>query len=170
MTRERADAMLAGYREDKARAEYLATEIGALTRLRDGLQSNIVEAEISITAPMTGMPHGGKISDPTARLGDMLADGITPQSLRDLTDEINQLGNERERRMYNVSCVNAWMDGLTDRERFVAEHKVLGGETWRETIAVYNERYGVVYSKQGLKNVLTGAMLKIYRIAGVDKS
>lgn len=170
MTRERADAMLASYREDKARAEYLATEIGALTRLRDGLQSHIVEAEISITAPMTGMPHGGKISDPTARLGDMLADGITPQSLRDLTDEISQLNDERALRMYNVSCVNAWLDGLTDRERFVAEHKVLGGETWRETIAAYNERYGLAYSKQGLKNVLTGAMLKIYRIAGVVQS
>lgn len=170
MTRERADAMLTGYREDNARAEYLATEIGALTRLRDALKSHIVEAEISITAPMTGMPHGGKISDPTARLGDMLADGITPQSLRDLTDEISQLGNEREWRMYNVSCVNAWLDGLTDRERFVVEHKITGGETWRETIVAYNDVYGIMYSKQGLKNVLTGAMLKVYRIAGAVKN
>ena len=72
MQREAVDQCLANYREYSARCSFLEHEIEELKLLAEKLRNSAVADAITITAQMTGMPHGTEITDPTGKIGKPL--------------------------------------------------------------------------------------------------
>lgn len=115
--------------------------------------------------PMSGMPRGGKLSDPTARIGIAVADGCMTDDMKILQKEIEDLEYELRKRKIVVHFVAAWLDGLNEKERWIIEKQVIDGSYWREVIFSYKAKFGDEYSKDGLKRIKKNALNKIYRIA-----
>ena len=165
MQPEKVDEMLANYREYAARVAYLSEAVKQTERLCVSLRQNVVEDSISITQVISDMPRGTAISDPTGRLGSMLAEGYVPEHILQAEADLESMKLEIRSKENVVVFVEAWLRGLSDRERFVIEHKVIAGMYWREMIPLYKREFGDEYSKQGLKRIKAKALEKIYRIA-----
>ena len=165
MQREAVDQCLANYREYSARCSFLEQEINELKLLAEKLKGSAVADAVTITAQMTGMPHGTEITDPTGKIAIKFADGYTPDYIVEIDREIRKLENERRAKMSTIVFVDAWLKALCKRERFVIENKVIGGMFWRELIYAYKSEFGEEYSKQGMKKIKDRALERIYKVA-----
>ena len=165
MQREIVDQCLENYREFSARCSFLEQEINELRILAEKLKSSAMTDAITITAQMTGMPHGTGITDPTGRIAMKFADGFTPDYIKEIEREIRTLEEERRTKLSTIVFVDAWLKALNKRERFVIENKVIGGMFWREMIFAYKAEFGDEYSKQGMKKIKDRAMERIYKVA-----
>lgn len=165
MTPELVDKHLENYREYSARCTFLEEEIKELQELKRKLENTAISDAVHITSVMTGMPHGTEITDPTGRIAIQFADGFKPEHIKQIDEEIRKLEAERRAKISTVIFVNAWLKVLTEREMYIVENKVIGGMVWRDLIAGYNAKFGVMYSKSGMKNLKDAAMEKIYKVA-----
>jgi hypothetical protein len=165
MQRDRIVEMLNNYREHAARCEYLEAQIPELERLAKNLRAHIVDDEISITQVISDMPRGTAISDPTGRLGMLLASGYIPDDIKKLEQEIQEKKDELKHKSITVVFVNAWLKGLTDRERFIVQKKAIDGAYWSELIYACENEYGIHYSKAGLRKMYAAAIDKICELA-----
>lgn len=165
MTREQVDLMLSEYREKSARCAHLEQEVKQLEKLVEELKRTIIDDEVKTTSVLSDMPKGTMTSDPTGRLGILLAEGFEPKRIREIEIEIEEKKREVRNIEPTVIFVRAWLSGLNDREKFLIESKVIDNNYWRIVIDGYQERFGEAYSKQGLKNITCLALEKIYRIA-----
>lgn len=164
-SREEVDKMLANYREYDSRVTYLNVLVRETEKLLESLRRTVVEDSISITQVISDMPRGTATSDPTGKLGAMLAEGYEPEHIQQVEEDLDAMKLEIKSKEHVIVCVNAWLICLSDRERFVIEHKVIAGMYWREMIPVYKREFGDEYSKQGLKRIKAKALEKIYGIA-----
>lgn len=165
MTIEQVDECLAHYREYKARCEFLENEIRELKAVLEDMKSSIVEDNVSITQAITGMPHGTSVSDPTGKLGILIADGFLPPFIKDCERDIAAKEKELRFKRPVTIFVEAWLITLNKRERFVIENKTIGGMFWRDLVVIFKNEFGEEYSRQGLKKIRDNAMSKIYHIA-----
>ncbi|MBQ9010627.1 MAG: hypothetical protein IJ088_15065 [Clostridia bacterium] len=159
------DYCLEHYRENVARCDFLKTEIENLQRMIRELKSMEIENSISVTQKWTGMPHGSDVADPTGILAQRVADGDTPGYLREIENELAQKQAEYWGRSNMIAYVNAWRLVLGERERFVVKMQCLEGASWRTVTAGFQERFGDIYSTQGLRKIRQRAFGKIYEIA-----
>lgn len=165
MKPERVDECMLQYKEYSARCEFLQHEIHELENLAEQLRTNQVNDMISLSQVITGMPHGTSISDPTGKLGILLAEGYENDFIKQVEAEIVQKQKEYRMKISTVVFVDAWVKVLTIRERYVIENKKIGSMYWRELIAGFKKEFGEVYSRQGLKKIMDNAMKKIYNVA-----
>lgn len=165
MLPERVDEMLKSYRECIGRCGHLEYEIQERRDMIESLRKTMVEDSVLGAQPMSGMPRGGKLSDPTARIGAAVADGCMTDDMKFLQKEIDELEYELRKRKIVVHFVAAWLDGLNEKERWIIEKQVIDGAYWREVIFSYKAKFGDEYSKDGLKRIKKNALNKIYRIA-----
>lgn len=165
MQAEKVDEFLEKYHEYAARCSFLEKEIKELSRLVDELKSRIIEDNVNVTPSLTGMPRGSGISDPTGRLGTLVADSFTPDYIAAIENEISDKRREYNEKITVVIFVDSWLEVLTKRERYVIENKILCGMFWRELVRGYKEVFGEDYSKQGLKKIRDRAVEKIKRVA-----
>ncbi len=165
MRKESVDLMLGNYRKYAARCEFLEQEIQVLERIAAGLRQTMIADALSGSQNLSGMPHGTAVGNPVERIAIKFADGYVPDYIVDIEKEIQRKKEELRRKTPTVVFVTAWLKGLSEKERFVIENKTLGGAFWREMIDAYHQRFGEVYSKQGLKKIRDRALEKIYQIA-----
>ena len=165
MRPETVDQCLANYKEYTARCTFLEHEIHELRFLVEQLRSTAIEDAVTITQVMNGMPHGTGISDPTGRLGSKFADGYVPAYIDDIEKEIKEREQEYRFKYPTIVFVDAWLKVLNRRERFVVEHKTIGGMFWRELVVEYKNEFGEEYSRQGLKKIRDRAIVKIHKVA-----
>ena len=165
MTPEKVDELMGLYVEHSARCEFLEREIRMLKRSLTVAMAEMVDDEVSLSQELTGMPHGSGTSDPTAILGIKLAEGHVSWTVEQIEKEIAGMEKELEQKRWTVVFVQAWMKCLNERERLLVEHKVLRKESWSEIGAAYTERYAIVLSKTGMKNIIERAMDKVYTVA-----
>ena len=158
--------MLRDYKQFLGRCKYLSALIPELEEEAEHWRSDVHSEVIGIGGQnMDGMPHGGTVGSPTERIGIMLAMGYEPKGLQDLEKEIKAYKEELQHKLVTVHFVEAWLDGLTDKERWIVERQVIDGAYWREVTSEYRHRYGEEYSKEGLKRIKVSAMEKIHRMA-----
>lgn len=163
--RDQVMQRLVNLREDRARCEYLRMEIPRLQRTIDSLREEIVDNEVHITQTLSDMPHGSGTSDPTGRLGLKLAGGYEPAYIREIELEIAQKRAELEHKEVCVWCIETGLKCLTDKERFLVEHKYVRGDFWRNIIEDFNNSFGEVYvSKEPLKRTIERALETIERV------
>lgn len=159
------DKMIGNYREYIARCAYLEHDIKEAERLLVDLRNSIVEDSVNITVNFSDMPHGQGISDPTGRLGLMLASGYETDYVKQLEQDINARKMELREKIPTVSFVTAWIRALDNKERLIIQEKVIGGLSWRQMVFSFQKCFGDIYSQQGLKRIKGTAMQKIYTIA-----
>lgn len=153
------------YRESVARSAFLKTEIENLEKRIRQMRDTMVENSISITQKWTGMPHGSEVGDPTGGLAQRIADGDTPEYMREMEAEMRKKQEEYSRRTTMMAYVESWLHVLNERERYVVKTQWLGGSTWRELISGFQEQFGDEYSLQGLRKIRDRAFKKICEIA-----
>ena len=164
MTEKRIFEMLANYREHAARVAFLEKEIPELEKLINDCKSSIVSDEVNITQVISDMPRGGMTSDPTGRLGAMLAEGFVPQRIREIEAELAEKKNEFSQKRITVVFVEAWLSGLSRRERFLVTAKDIDGETWTEIVDDYEREFEPKCEKT-LRRKYDTAIDKIKQIA-----
>lgn len=166
MRREKVDEMLKAYRFEVGRCGHLETQIMQLKREIDLCKKYIPEELASIQPQqLTGMPHGTTVSSPTERSGILLASGWQPEYISAMEAELKSLEEEYSERQFTVLFVSSWLQGLTDRERWIVEHQVIDGEYWKDVAAAYRSVYSDECSKDSLKRLKQRAMDKIYCMA-----
>ncbi len=166
MIKEHVDGMMERYLEHSARCAYLDGRITEVARAIQKAQSETVEDMISITARMTGMPGAQEgTSDPTGRVGLLVASGHKTPHVVELEAELDELIREHEQKSVTVIFVDAWLKVLDDKELFVIKKKTIGGLSWKQLCFQFRNTYGDEYSQQGLRKIRDTAMDKIYRVA-----
>lgn len=166
MDKTRVDEILRSYRYDVGRCGHLEAEIKMLENDLAKLRRTLAD-DVSIPKPqqLSGMPHGTMISNPTERIGMMLATGWEPDYIKDVEKSIQQLNEEYSEIYINVLFVQAWLKGLTEEESWIVEKQVVDGMYWRDVLTMYSIRFSKETSKDTLKRLRTRAMSKVYKMA-----
>lgn len=165
MQPETVDTLLAQYRDNTARVAMLRNQVSELEYLLEQLRANVVSDTVRITATLSDMPRGGQLSDPTARLAMMLAEGISPRHIQQVESELESLKAQLHKAETPVKTVDAWLLALTERQRFVLIRKSIDRMTWREIIYTFQQQYGTSYSRNGIKRIHKDALTKLYTLA-----
>lgn len=166
MQPETVDTLLAQYRDNTARVAMLRNQVSELEYLLEQLRANVVSDTVRITATLSDMPRGGQLSDPTARLAMMLAEGISPRHIQQVESELESLKAQLHKAEIPVRTVDAWLLSLNEKQRFVLTRKAIDNQTWREIIYATQREFGKTYSKPGIKKFCRTALEKVYAIAG----
>ena len=166
MLPEKADQMLRDYKVFLGRCKYLTALICELKAEAAAWRENLADELAGVGAQnLDGMPHGTTVGNPTERLGIMLAEGFTPDGLKTLEEQIVDYQRELNEKSVTVHFVEAWLDGLTEKERWIVQMQVIEGAYWREIVMEYHRRYGEEYSREGLKKIRDAAVRKIHQMA-----
>ena len=166
MSPDKVDEMLGKYRAFLGRCKHLEELIRTLEYELEWMKSHIVEDTVSIGGQeMDGMPHGTSPGKPTERLAVMIASGFKPDFIIQQEKDIAEAKSEYIEKKRVVSFVEAWLAGLTDRERWIVVKQVIDGVTWRELVPDYSKEFGETRTKRGLQMLRDRAVEKIYDIA-----
>lgn len=166
MTPEKVDQLLRDHKMTVGRRKYLENVIEELKMQAEYWKNHVADDLVTLGSQVVdGMPHGTTVGNPTERFGIMLASGYTPDGLKELEAEIRNLESEEHERAVNIRIVEAWLDGLTEKERWLVESQLIEGMYWRQVVSEYHSKYGEEYSKEGLKRIRDIAIAKIYRMA-----
>lgn len=166
MRPEQVDEMLKEYRTAKGRTAHLDVEIA---RLQGELQRT-VEADRYEAADITGqhystMPHGSDIGNPTEQKGMRLASLPASPEAKNIKQRIHELGLTQERHRIVVMFVEAWLQGLTEKERWIIEKQTIDCMSWREVTHRFSSEFGYPAKPDTLKRIKRTAMEKIYAMA-----
>lgn len=166
MTRDRVDAILKGYRFDVGRCGHLAQEIQMLDVQYKNEQADMIHALVSPhPQQLTDMPRGTQVGNPTEKYGIMLASNYATDEMRELEIQILAKQDEYNERKARVVFVQSWLEGLTERERWMIETQVIDGVFWKDVGVQYAQRFGENVSKDTLKRLRDRAMEKVYAMA-----
>lgn len=165
MTELAVDEMLTQYTENKARCAHIDCEIAWREAMLEQLSATIIEDSVRISQNLDGMPHSGKISDPTAMVAVNVADGMETEDMRAMRKEITELKAERKRKSISVYFVDAWLMALNPKEKLIIETQVINHMYWRDVLSKYADAFNDVFTKEGLRLIKKNAMRKIYKIA-----
>ncbi len=70
-----------------------------------------------------------------------------------------------DEKLPTVIFVEAWLKGLTEKERWIVEVQIIDRMTWNNVIAQHQSKYGTQMSKDTLKRLKNRALAKIYQMA-----
>lgn len=164
MTKEKVDEMLKNHVCNKARCAFLRMEIPRLETLLDYIKTHMIEMEVGQTQNLDGMPHGTKISDPTAQLAMRICEEGVTDNVLDVEAELREKRSEYANIKVEVSMVDEWLKGLSPKEIKVVSDK-MNGMTWAEIIRDLESEAQILYSYNGVKRIYREGVKKIYAIA-----
>lgn len=166
MTRDNVNELLANHRTNTGRCLYLEAEIdrlrGEINRAKANLAMDVATAH---NYELSDMPRGSAVGQPTERLGLRLASGWTPDYISDMERELAGLEREHRERATRRTFVEAWLNGLAERERWLIEQQVIDGVYWRDVLIRYRRKFGADCSLDTLKRVKAKALDTIYDMA-----
>lgn len=157
--------MIETYRQNVGRVDHLENLVGVYSKHLKHMKGNEAAMLVGGAQVITGMPHGSTTGDPTSRMGLMLADGFVPDIMADLIAELEAARAELREKRPAVVFVNAWLKGLTDKERWMIEGKMISGKSWEEMRAEHMHVYRAQCSKATLKRLKATALNKIFEMA-----
>lgn len=166
MLPEKAEEMLRNYKAYLGRCGYI---LAATEGLKTALKLAEAEARYDLmnggAKQPDGMPHGTTVGNPTERIAMMLVTGITTDDIATVKKEISELESEYRAKSLVVCFVDAWLKGLSTKERWMIERSYFDGMTYREINTHYREEYGESCSKDLLRRLKRDALTKIYEMA-----
>lgn len=166
MTRERVLNMLKTFRFEVGRCGHITAEIAEIERQYKQLEHDLTSAMVAPRAQqITDMPHGTSVGNPTERYAMRLVDGLKDADLDAMRVKLAALESEYNERNLTVMYVQSWLNGLSERERWVIEMQVVDGLFWKEVCFQYRQRYEEDCSKDTLKRCRDRALEKIYEMA-----
>lgn len=159
--------IMSRHRENVGRCAYLRVEISETEKAIEAAKATAIEdAAVPGAQRLTGMPRGGKISNPTEQVAIMFAAGKNPEWIQAMTDDLADMRREYNIRFANARRVEAWLGSLSARERWVVTGQVIDGMTWRELMREFEQKFGEPRTKRNLQALKMRAMEKVYRVAG----
>lgn len=166
MSPERAEMMLVEYRECVGRRDFLQKAIPAAEADIAQWKAHLAEDLASSGGvKMDGMPHGTTVGRVTERLALMLAGGWQPEGLTEAEEQLERLKDELQEKALVVMFVEAWMSGLTTKERWLIEQIYFERMTYAETATAYTRLYGVPTSRDGIRRMRKTTIGKIFKMA-----
>ena len=165
MTHETVIQMIEAYRLNVGRVEHLENLVSVYSASLKRMEGNKADMMAGGAQVISGMPHGSTTGDPTSRMGLMLADGYVPEIMADLIAELEAANAELQEKRPAVVFVWAWLKGLTDKECWMIEGKMISGKSWEEMRAEHVRQYHVQCSKATLKRLKATALDKIFEMA-----
>ena len=159
--------MLAKYRESMGRVGHLETYIQMIRPEIELWKRNLLrDAALSTPDRVEGMPHGSGVGKPVENIVLAYVDGYMPEELRVLIRQLESTERELKELTMIIHFVNGWMSGLSERECWIINHKVIDTDySWREIMMMYRVQFGEDHSRDALKRIKDRAMDKIYRYA-----
>lgn len=166
MLPEQVDEMLKGYRTAKGRTAHLEVELG---RLQAELQRT-VDADREEAADLTGqgfssMPHGSDVGQPTEAKGLRLCNLPPSPEAVAIKKRIHEITITMDKFRITVQFVEAWLLGLTEKERWLIENQTIDCVSWKEVTYHYGVAFGRHATLDTLKRMKRTAMEKIYEMA-----
>ena len=160
------DEMLKGYRTSKGRTAHLDVEIG---RLQADLLRTI-EADRDEVADISGqryssMPHGSDVGRPTEEKGLRLLTLAKSPEVTAIEKRIQEIKDAQQQHRITVLFVEAWLKGLTEKERWLIEKQAIDCVSWKEVAYHYGITFGHQAKLDTLKRMKRTAMMKIYEMA-----
>ncbi len=166
MLPERAEEMLKNYRTYTGRCGHLETVIAELkseiTVMQADARSDLLNGG---GKQPDGMPHGTTVGNPTERIALMLVSGFVTDDIIAARKQIEELEQELRTKRITVTLVEAWLTGLTAKERWMIEKSYFDGLTYREINQRYRETFGDACSKDSLRRIKKDALAKIFGMA-----
>lgn len=166
MLQASVDKMLEEYKSCLGRCRHLDLQILIYEKEIERIKRTAAE-DIVYTkgCSQDGMPHGTSVGNPTERMGIMLASGYESPELSSLVKMYEEFKKELDEKIVTIQFVEAWMQGLTQKERWMIEGKVFEGKTYNELILEYKTRFNENCSRDKLRELRKIAMKKIYEMA-----
>ena len=166
MTPKEVDKLLKEYRTHLGRCKHLEVLIPVLEAEIERMKKNLVEETVSLKGALPdGIPHVTSLSNPTQALGILIASGFQPEHLVARESELKAAREEYSVKLLCINFVNAWLQGLSSRERWVIEKHVIDSLTWNEVIIEYEYTFRESRTKRSLQITKKLAMKKIYDYA-----
>lgn len=167
MLPEHAEEMLRNYRPYTARCGHLETVISELKSEITVMQADARNDLLNGGGKQQdGMPHGTTVGNPTERIALMLVSGFVTDDITATRKQIDELEKELRTKRITVTLVEAWLPGLTAKERWMIEKSYFDGLTYREINQRYRETFfGEACSKDSLRRIKKDALSKIYSTA-----
>ena len=166
MLPEKAEQMLKQYKECVGRCGYLRKAIQeAEADIELWKHSMAAELANSGGQNMDGMPHGTSVGKPTERMAMMLVSGYTPAGLQEAEELLKEMQKELREKEVVVIFVEAWLSGLTERERWLIEQLYFEQQTYAYVISALRTVHGISTSKDGVRRMKKVALEKIFQMA-----
>ena len=159
------EAKIRGYNEARGRRAYLDAQIILKSRELERLLANLAVYEAGPAAQViTGMPHGTRLSDPTAETALRLAEGHEPPEVKALKREIAKLEDQRAAADADVCLVDAMLIALTEPERYVITHQLIDAQYWSQVVDAWEGESRQPSTKAILKRLKSKALEKLQRV------
>lgn len=166
MMPEQAKDMLRAYRACLGRCKHLEVEIERLQREADGIRRGLAaEVATNSGALPDGMPRGTTVGNPTERLGLMLASGYKSDDLIEIEAQIETLRAELGQKSITVHFVEAWLQGLTIKQRWMVEHQFFDGMSYAQMNPLYRNEFCEPCSRYTLRRLSKEALNSVYCMA-----
>ena len=165
MEKEKIVEYLRGYRETRARANCLREEISLLEKLYERMQTpeKLIEANVLAARPVTVGGRGGMPGDPAAKLAVEAADG--GDRLNPYASVLLAAQNELLRAQYRCRVVDAWMEGLCEREKWMVQRHAIERLPFSELPELYEKECGRAYCIDTLKALYKRGIEAICRMS-----
>ena len=167
MRREQVDQMLSKYKESKGRIGHLKIYVQMLRPEIELWEKNLLtDAALATPDRVEGMPHGTTVGNPVENIVLAHLAGHMPEELRVMIRQLDGAERELKELYLIVNFVDGWMAGLSERETWMINHKVIDTDySWREISMMFRQQYGEEHSRDTLKRIRDRALEKIYRYA-----
>lgn len=153
--------MFAHYNLRKGQCALLRSQIAELeSRMIEDQRWRYLDA-VWKPVVMDDSPHGNEVSRTTENAAVRLADGVPGRELREMQAEYLELCAKLRDTERETRCVEAWLQMMNDKQRFVVEAHLIQGVSWREMTVGYHRRFGEFVSKDTLKRLQRRALDQI---------
>ena len=159
---ERIEQMLREYRICTGRCELLEVRARAIERDIESILAGRAADLASISSQnLDGMPHGTSVGNPTERAGIMLAMDYVPEEVIEKRRELIRIDAEIDRKSRTILTVEAWLNGLTAKQRWIVQHIYFEGLSYNQMNPLYRDEYGETCSKDSLRRIKKEAPARI---------
>jgi len=169
--------MLKNYLEKKARIrfkeldiEYLKENLLLNKSVNGETKEDIIEGICMSAKAMSDIPvrkSGGfySITEEAAITCDEEFLKSNASDYKQIVSKINSIDYELEPIKREVQQVEIFLDGLTEKERFIAEKFYIQSWTWEEVVNYYNQEMPISKGLRSLKSIKQSLLKKIERIS-----
>ena len=153
MSMGQMEQMLQTYKADKCRLKQLGAQLSQLEARFEYEVKKAYEAKTLGAQQYDGIPTGkvGSVSDPTARLAAMMADGAVPKELRTMDKERDILKIQIAQCRAQLDYVDAWLESLSGRDGYIVRQKAIEGLSWAELEGQFEREFGYALSVSTLR-------------------
>ena len=151
MTTGRVEDLLRAYKSNQCRIKQLQAKAEALTAQIEYETAQHYAAQTLGAQQYDCMPRGTATTDPTATNACMRADLVLPSEIHAMQRERQRLEVTIANIQVSVTYVDAWLESLNERDRYIVRQKTVEGVSWRDLEVEFEEEWGYHFSNSTMR-------------------